>query len=90
MSRRKQHKTDDALAAVNLAIAKARLAKLAGELPTAKTPEYTRLEDLQPLCPEDEKQLKQKFINLLDWSDLAEQEERETYEWYISMAHLAP
>jgi len=88
MSRRKKNTPKDPLQRVKVATAKARLAKLKAELPPPATAEYTRYEDLRPLPPEDRARLKQKFIDLLTVS--AEEQRREKYDWYMSMAHWAP
>jgi len=88
MPRTKPKIASNDLAAVNLSIAKARLAKLESELPPPPTPEYTSYKDLPPLRPEEVDMLKQEFIDLLTVT--SEEHQREQYDWYMSMAHLAP
>ena len=88
MSRRKKHTPKDPLQKLKLATAKARLAKLEAELPPPSPQAYTRYEDLPPLMPEDRDRLKAELIEQLEKARI--KHEREKYEWYMSMAHLAP
>jgi len=88
MSRRKKNTPKDPLQSVQVATAKARLAKLKAELPPPATAEYTRYEDLRPLHPDDRARLKQKFIDLLTVNE--EKLKKEKHDWYMSMAHWAP
>lgn len=93
MSRRKSRRdksrtSKEKLLSVQLATAKARLAKLEGELPPPATPEFSRIEDLPPLNLEERDRLKEKLVMML--TDCEEEAQREKYEWYMSMAHLAP
>jgi len=67
--------------AVKLATAKARLAKIEGDMPSDPFDrEYIRYEDLPSLHSDDAKILKQKLIDLLTLSD-AEMVRRRN-DWY--------
>ena len=88
MPRIKPNAARDDLAAVNLSIAKAKLTKLEAELPKPAPREFTRYEDLPPLCLEDRERLKADLIAKLRAAE--DRYKREQHDWYMSMAHHAP
>ena len=87
--RRTKHRSETSpFERVKLATAKARLARLEAEQPKKPYEDYIRYEDLPPLHPQDAERLKAELTEMLTVDD--EKRKKEKYDWYMSMAHLAP
>ena len=87
MSRRKAKTVRNKLDAVNISIAKAKLAKLEEGL-APKESEYTRIADLKPLDPEERDALVQRFVDRFEAMDRVAAQKK--YDWYMANAHWAP
>ena len=72
---------------IQLAIEKAKLAKLQSELPPPPSP-YVRYKDLRPPTPEERDRFYVRLRKLVN--ELLAEAKQEKYDWYMSMVQFAP
>ena len=72
---------------IQLAIEKAKLAKLQSELPPPPSP-YVRYKDLRPPTPEERDRFYVRLRKLI--AEVDAECDKEKYDWYMSMVQFAP